>query len=345
MEKNKTSARKPNIAVQRRKFNKLSLIDNALFMAVVGSKDGAEFCRIVIETVLGRKVKIEKVFAEKVIPGIDTDRHGIRIDALVLEVPEGDETALPELHEPDDTATSGILESGDALSPTSPKSSGSTSKSMIYDIEPDKTQDAVKRAHLPQRSRYYVSLSDVQTLYSGEGYDTLPNTVMIMILSYDPFGIGDMRYEGKTMLTTHPDYPYDDGITRIYLYVDGKYNPEDTREKEVHEMLQYMKETATENAVNDNLLAINGFVEAVKKLPPGSLITYYKEMEREHELEEYKHMNEKQTRMIVEKDRMIAEKDQMLVDKDQTIAEQNDIIARQKAMIECLQNQQSETKK
>ena len=103
-------------------------------------------------------------------------------------------------------------------------------------------------------------------------------------------------------------------------------------------MLQYMKETATENAVNDNLLAINGFVEAVKKLPPGSLITYYKEMEREHELEEYKHMNEKQTRMIVEKDRMIAE-------KDQTIAEQNDIIARQKAMIECLQNQQAEAKK
>ena len=76
MEKNKTSARKPNIAVQRRKFNKLSLIDNALFMAVVGSKDGSEFCRIVIETVLGRKADTMSAFR--------MCRHYIPVRATIL---------------------------------------------------------------------------------------------------------------------------------------------------------------------------------------------------------------------------------------------------------------------
>ncbi|MBR0092844.1 MAG: hypothetical protein IJP92_14220 [Lachnospiraceae bacterium] len=49
---------------------------------------------------------------------------------------------------------------------------------------------------------------------------------MLSILSYDPFDRGEMRYEAKTMLKSHPDYPYDDGVRRVFLYADGKINPE-----------------------------------------------------------------------------------------------------------------------
>ena len=49
----------------------------------------------------------------------------------------------------------------------------------------------------------------------------------IVILSYDPFLIGDMYYEAKMHLSTHPDYNYDDGRTFILLYADGKPNFED----------------------------------------------------------------------------------------------------------------------
>ena len=31
-----------------------------------------------------------------------------------------------------------------------------------------------------------------------------------------------MYYEAETVITTHPDIAYNDGIRRIFLYADGK---------------------------------------------------------------------------------------------------------------------------
>ena len=312
MSDNIQSEDKINIEEYGKAFRKLNLIDNALFMAVMDTEDALKFCKIIIETVLGRKVRIEKVYAEKTIPGIDTDRHGIRMDALVVEIREA--AAAPSKNK----------ESG--TSPTDSRPSKPIvriQKKTVYDIEPDKNEKY--RHALPRRTRYYTSLSDAQALRSGATYDSLPDTVIIMILSYDPFGIGDMRYEGKTTLTTHPTYPYDDGIRRIYLYVDGKYDPNNAREKEVHELLKYMKETTAENAKSGSLSTINEIVEAIKSLPPGALLSYYKQMEREY--------------MFNEQLRELDEQRQELDEQRQELDRAKKLIAEQKALIDKLQKQ------
>ena len=338
MNDNTQSGDELNIEEYGRAFSKLNLIDNALFMAVMDTGDALEFCRIIIETVLGRKVRIERVYAEKAVPGIDTDRHGIRMDALVVEIRE----AAADLPKPNGPGTSAADSQSGPLGP-----SGQIvriQKKTLYDIEPDKNKK-YKRA-LPRRTRYYTSLSDAQALRSGSTYDSLPDTVIIMILSYDPFGSGDMRYEGKTTLTTHPACPYDDGIRRIYLYVDGKYDPENEREKEVHELLQYMKETTAENAKSGSLATINEIVEAIKSLPPGALLSYYKQMEREYmfdqqrqELDEQRQELDEQRRELDEQRQELDEKNRELTEQRQELDTANKLIAEQKALIERLQKQ------
>ena len=330
-----------------RAFSRLNLIDNALFMAVVDSRGGPEFCKIVIETVLGRKVRIERVYAERTIQGIDAGKHGIRMDALVFEIREtGTNPSKPK--KAGSTTKLGVSQPGSTPKSGSAKPDGCLQKKTIYDIEPDKNEHYKKA--LPHRTRYYTSLSDAQALRSGASYDTLPDTVIIMILSYDPFGIGDMRYEGKTTLTTHPDYPYDDGIKRIYLYVDGKYNPKNANEKEVHELLQYMKETKAENAKSDTLATINQIVEAIQSLPPGALLSYYKQMEQEYmfneqlreqrqELDEKSRELDEKSQELDEKNQELDEKNQELDEKNQELDRANKLIAAQKALIENLRRQ------
>ncbi len=112
--------------------------------------------------------------SQKQIQAIDTRYHGIRLDARVDEEADGKVRAT------------------------------------IYDIEMENRP--ADRAPLPRRLRFYDSIIDSRLLESGAGYDDLPDFVSIIILSYDPFGAGDMYYEASTTLTTHPDIGYDDGI-------------------------------------------------------------------------------------------------------------------------------------
>ncbi len=109
------------------------------------------------------------------------DSHGIRMDTYIRE-----ETY---------NSSKGILELN------------------VYDIEPDKKES--KKNELPKRSRYYGDLVDVQLLQKNADYKDLPELITIFILSYDPFGKDAMCYEVETIVTTHPDIVYNDGIRRI----------------------------------------------------------------------------------------------------------------------------------
>ena len=70
------------------KLEDMNLIDNFLFQEVARNKEyGGEFCRIILETILGREIKEVEidVEVEKSIPGATLESHGIRLDALVKE--------------------------------------------------------------------------------------------------------------------------------------------------------------------------------------------------------------------------------------------------------------------
>ena len=152
---------------QFRPIEELNLIDNFLFHTVVTQgEDGEEFCRIVLSTILGKTIRKVRVIAQQSILGLDTDLHGIRMDAYVEDITE--EAVLPG------------CEMADAqIVPD------------VYDIEPNK---GYEKNTLPKRMRYYHGLIDAKQLDAGVDYDKLPRVVIIVILPYDPFGKNRMVF-------------------------------------------------------------------------------------------------------------------------------------------------------
>lgn len=127
------------------------------------------FCRIVLSTILGRPIRKVRVMAQQSVLGVDTDRHGIRLDAYVEDISDEDILAGCEMLDAE-------------VIPD------------IYDIEPN--NDYEKKT-LPKRMRYYHGLIDSKQLNSGVDYDRLPRVMIIVILPYDPFGQKRMVYTVK----------------------------------------------------------------------------------------------------------------------------------------------------
>lgn len=79
----------------------------------------------------------------------------------------------------------------------------------IYDAEMqnEPTNNNAKK-ELPQRSRYYQSILDTGFFDSGKDYIYLPETYIIFICTYDPFGKGIPVYtfETKCLETDIPTY-------------------------------------------------------------------------------------------------------------------------------------------
>ena len=118
-----------------RRLEELNLLDNFLFQEMVsGEEDGEEFCQILLKTILNRSIRKVKVVPQKNILGVDTDRHGIRLDAYIEE-----ERQSNQEEELDAEVTSDI-----------------------YDIEPNKVYEKGKM--LPRRMRYYHGLIDTKLL-------------------------------------------------------------------------------------------------------------------------------------------------------------------------------------
>ena len=167
----------------KRSITELNLIEDFLFTeASVDEKTSKLLMRLIIER--AAQVKVGKLIIEpqKIINGVDTDCHGIRLDVSVREVTE---------------------ESGKTI--------------QLFDIEPNNVQ----KVHLPKRSRFYQALTDVKLLETGVDYDKLPDMWTIWILPYDPFGLDYMLYSVKNMLEDFPEIEYNDGVKKLFLYTGG----------------------------------------------------------------------------------------------------------------------------
>ena len=105
-----------------RPLSELNLIDNFLFHKMIDDPEtGEEFCRILLRTILNREIRHIKITPQKDIYGIDTDMHGIRMDAYLEDI--GGSDALDADILPD-----------------------------IYDIEPNLTYE---KESIPKRMRFY----------------------------------------------------------------------------------------------------------------------------------------------------------------------------------------------
>ncbi|MDO4283861.1 MAG: hypothetical protein Q4C60_00870 [Eubacteriales bacterium] len=234
-------SRKNRERLWQRKFRPLTdlnLIDDFLFQAIAQTAEGEEFFRILLRTILNREIGEVRITAQKPYQGIDTDKHGIRIDAYIEEkYTAGTENTDREK----DVVRIDEVES------------------IIYDIEPT-CYDLGES--LPKRMRFYQGLMDVRTLEAGAGYEALPGTVIIFILPRDYFGGNRMVYTFRTMCEENTGIVCRDGTLKMVLYPGGT---EGERSRELEELLHYFMESKQANAVRGDLERIHSIVEGVKR--------------------------------------------------------------------------------
>lgn len=225
--------------MRRRELKDLNLIDDFLFWsAVVRGEEGEQLCRIILETVLGRKLGKIEVIAQKNIPGVNPKRHGIMLDAYIT----AERSDAKDKHDRLKDSSSELVEI----------------QKDIYDIEPN----TYKIGFEARRGRFYHSLIDTRMLKSGVKYNRLKNVVVIMIQPYDLFGKNRLMYTFATKCEEDPTIEYDDGIKTIYLYTKGK---EGNYSQELRDMLKFIEESRPENAANDDLKKMQKLIDEVKQ--------------------------------------------------------------------------------
>ena len=216
--------------LRRRPLAELNIVDNFLFNELTLQEDdeqSREFCSILVETLLGRKLENVTITPQRSYQGTDTDKHGICVDVQI----EADLSVSKE--------------------------SGSESDREIYDIEPNCYKDDDAR-----RARYYTALIDSYSLQSGKKYKKMKDLCLLFITTYDPFGEDSMVYTIERHCREFPDLTYDDGISIIFMYAYGKRN---IPNQKVKDMLLFLAETSHEHASGDkDREAIYKMVEDLK---------------------------------------------------------------------------------
>ena len=245
-------------AEAKKKVSEMNLIEGFLFRSATEKTEDAQIVvGGILQTIFNRKIVIKEITSEKVFQALDTNLHGVRFDIHATEKKESDEMVATNV-----------------------------------DVEME-TRVADKKT-LPKRLRYYTSLPDSKALISGEDYDKLPNFISVTILSYDPFDAGDMYYEARSVLTTHPNIEYNDGVLHIYLYCNGRPNFFDSDSpiklshkhgKKLMEMLKYIVSGQKPETVNKVIEDIDTVVSEVKDRPEVTS-AYMKEWERELAIKE-----------------------------------------------------------
>lgn len=91
-----------------------------------------------------------------------------------------------------------------------------------YNIE----MQVAKETSLNKRSRYYQSQIDMEILAKGEDYKNLPDTYVIFICDFDPFGEEKYCYTFKNRCFENNQLILDDGCCTIFLSTKGKNDKE-----------------------------------------------------------------------------------------------------------------------
>ena len=100
-------------------------------------------------------------------------------------------------------------------------------KNTRYNVE----MQILPQPALQKRARYYHSQIDMEVLLAGVAYAELPDTYVIFICDFDPFGEGKYRYTKRCICEEVPELEMNDGAHTIFLSTQG------TNEDEVSEEL------------------------------------------------------------------------------------------------------------
>jgi len=124
-----------------------------------------------------------------------------------------------------------------------------------YDIE----MQALQKTAIERRSRYYHSQMDMEFLLSGEEYDKLPNSYVIFICDFDPFGKRKYCYTFENICLENKELALKDGCKSVFLSTKGENDQEVS--KELIKFLQFVKADLSESTKDFE----DEFVERLQK--------------------------------------------------------------------------------
>lgn len=108
-------------------------------------------------------------------------------------------------------------------------------KNTRYNVEMQMSREPA----LPRRARYYHSQITAEQLLSGTDYSELPDTYVIFICNYDPFGEKKYMYSFESCCIQDGKLFFEDGTHTICLSTYGE-NEEEVP-KELVKFLRYVK--------------------------------------------------------------------------------------------------------
>ncbi len=108
-------------------------------------------------------------------------------------------------------------------------------KNTHYNVE----MQMLPQAELGRRSRYYHGQMDAETLLSGSTYGMLPDSYVIFICDFDPFGEKKYRYTFENRCLENTNLGLGSGERTLFLSTAGE-NEEDEPE-ELVQFLKYVK--------------------------------------------------------------------------------------------------------
>ncbi len=136
-----------------------------------------------------------------------------------------------------------------------------------YNIE----MQVLRKSTLGKRSRYYHSQIDMDLLLSGSDYRELPDTYVIFICDFDPFGFGKYLYSFYTACREEDSLAFNDGLYTIFLSTAGK------NESEVPEalvsFLKFVKADLSESSKDFHKYNIE--MQVLRKSTLGKRSRYY----------------------------------------------------------------------
>ena len=110
-----------------------------------------------------------------------------------------------------------------------------------YNIE----MQVAKKPALGRRTRYYQSQMDMELLLSGQEYKELPNSYVIFICDFDPFGKRKYCYTFQPKCKEDPEVDLEDGRYCVFLSTYGEN--EDEVPRELVNFLKFVKANQEES--------------------------------------------------------------------------------------------------
>ena len=122
----------------------------------------------------------------------------------------------------------------------------------VYNVE----MQTENTGELPERSRYYQAVIDINLIKRGEDYATVKKSYVIFICTFDLFGAGRQIYHFENLCREDPAIRLDDGTEKIFLNTKGrkesKAAPEEVGE-DLWNLLGYLEGAAPCDAYTEEL--------------------------------------------------------------------------------------------